>query len=485
MEKKIICIFVSMLMCATVFSVTGTTNDNKNEEVSMGLAPDFKLVTNEPIIQTQPLLYDPAKAFIAYDPSADEGPCEFNLGTPGTITLLQAWAPGSNGFCAGAAWTMENKWFMCEYSTSSSIIWDVDPANGNHVQVGPAGVSLHAMTYDVTTKTMYGAGGSGNAANLYTIDQGTGAATLVGAFGSSLSYMLMLACDGSGNMYGIDISTDSLYSINKGTGAATLIGSTGQALNYAQDMCYDIDNDILYAAGYSGGGKLYTCNVATGALTLVGAFQNNAEIDAFAIPYITNEPPLTPDAPTGPDQGVTNVEYTFTASTTDPEGDPIEYWFEWGDGENSGWVSPGSAKHAWTSAGAFEVTVKARDDNGGESDFSPAHIINIISGPLIEIKKVKGGLFRVTAQINNTGATTATDVQWTITIEGGAWTGKETNGTIDSIPAGTGVQVKSKLVLGFGKIKVTVTAEVPESSDMETRNGAVYLIFVKVNPGGG
>lgn len=471
-----------MLLFVTVSTVTGTMNFDTNEvPVSTDVAKDVIPASTTPIIQSLQF-YDPAKAFVAYDPAGTipQGPCEFNLNTPGTITSLQEWLPGSNGFCAGAAWTLDAKLFMCDYSTSNSKVYEVDPTTGDHTEVGSAGKSLHAMTYDITTGIMYGAGGTGNAANLYTIDETTGVATLVGAFGSG-GYMLLLACDGAGAMYGIDISTDQLYSINKETGAATVIGPTGQLLNYAQDMCYDIDNNILYVAGYTTTGILFTCNVETGACTQVGPFQGGVEIDAFAIPYQTNMPPETPAAPGGPDIGSTGVEYTFTATTTDPEGDPIEYMFDWGDTTFSEWVSPGSANHAWEGVGTFSVLVKAKDINGGESGWSAAHPIAISEGAaIIEIQTISGGLFKVKTSIKNIGTLPATNVNWSIILTGGAFIGKETTGTISSIAAGASVAISSKFILGFGKTVVTVTAENPETSDIKEQNGTILLFFIKL-----
>jgi hypothetical protein len=96
--------------------------------------------------------------------------------------------------------------------------------------------------------------------------------------------MIDIGVDSAGNLYGHDIISDSMYAIDKGTAAATLIGSTGIAANYAQGMEYDHDDDILYAAGYTFSGELFTVDTTTGLFTSVGAFQGGAEIVGFAIP---------------------------------------------------------------------------------------------------------------------------------------------------------------------------------------------------------
>jgi hypothetical protein len=85
----------------------------------------------------------------------------------------------------------------------------------------------------------------------------------------------------------------------------------------------------------------------------------------FGLP---NQPPEIPTI-TGSESGEIGIEYTYFASTSDPDEDPVEYWFDWGDGFNTGWQSDVSASHIWESEGDFTIKVKARDDEGAESDW--------------------------------------------------------------------------------------------------------------------
>ncbi|PNX45525.1 MAG: hypothetical protein BV459_08255, partial [Thermoplasmata archaeon M11B2D] len=90
----------------------------------------------------------------------------------------------------------------------------------------------------------------------------------------------------------------------------------------------------------------------------------------------TNVPPNKPETPTGPTSGRINVLYTYYCNVTDPEGNQVWYWFEWGDGTNSGWIGPydsgttGSAEHAWSKKGSYNITVKAKDIYDAESVWS-------------------------------------------------------------------------------------------------------------------
>jgi hypothetical protein len=89
-----------------------------------------------------------------------------------------------------------------------------------------------------------------------------------------------------------------------------------------------------------------------------------------------NNPPNKPVKPSGQASGKINVEYTYTTSTTDPDGDQVYYNWSWGDGTYSGWIGPNasgatvSAKHKWSVKGSYQIKVKAKDTNGAESPWS-------------------------------------------------------------------------------------------------------------------
>ncbi len=59
---------------------------------------------------------------------------------------------------------------------------------------------------------------------------------------------------------------------------------------------------------------------------------------------------------------------TLSASATDPNADPIEYRFDFGDGSPStAWSSTATAPHIYADAGHYQATVQARDDSGSLS----------------------------------------------------------------------------------------------------------------------
>jgi len=86
-----------------------------------------------------------------------------------------------------------------------------------------------------------------------------------------------------------------------------------------------------------------------------------------------SDPPAQPSKPVGKTLAVWNREYSYTSTTTDPNGDQIYYQFDWGDGTNSGWLGPynsgatGTGTHTWTVLGNYSVKVRARDTWGAGS----------------------------------------------------------------------------------------------------------------------
>ena len=122
-----------------------------------------------------------------------------------------------------------------------------------------------------------------SATNLYSIDLGTAACTLIGPM-TGATLMIDISADANGRVYGHDIGTDSLYSIDTASGAATLIGPHGLAANFAQGMDFDWSTNTLYATIYTGAGtgQFVSWDTSTGAVTTVldtGAAGWNMELE--------------------------------------------------------------------------------------------------------------------------------------------------------------------------------------------------------------
>jgi hypothetical protein len=205
-----------------------------------------------------------------------------------------------------------------------------------------------------------------------------------------------------------------------------------------------------------------------------------------------NNPPIRPDPPTGPDNGVTGYEYAYSSSTTEPEGEDIYYMFDWGDGTASNWIGPylsgqiAEASHTWQDPATYEVKVNTKDENGGQSGWSAPLMVEIIQAPVLELGVIQGGALRVESVLRNRGAVDASDITYTVTLDGGIiLMGKETTGTISSLAPGDTAMVTSGLIFGFGKTRVIIEVEIPESYDFRDQGATILLFYVFVTPGGG
>ncbi len=86
--------------------------------------------------------------------------------------------------------------------------------------------------------------------------------------------------------------------------------------------------------------------------------------------------PEKPAKPSGQSSVEPDILYSYSSSTTDPDGDDLYYLFNWGDDNLSGWIGPYNsgeqveANHSWANKGRYQVKAKAKDENGVQSDWS-------------------------------------------------------------------------------------------------------------------
>jgi hypothetical protein len=87
-----------------------------------------------------------------------------------------------------------------------------------------------------------------------------------------------------------------------------------------------------------------------------------------------NQRPNIPTTPDGTTDGKPNEEFTFLTSSNDPDGDTLSYLWDWGDGNFTEGTFEES--HIWTTENTFEIKVMAKDEHGGESDWSDPFIFS-------------------------------------------------------------------------------------------------------------
>jgi hypothetical protein len=89
-------------------------------------------------------------------------------------------------------------------------------------------------------------------------------------FGGQADDINGLAFDAGNVLYGYSASSGKVYTINQVTGAFTLVGNSG-VKGYSAGMCFDgAGNLFLAVAPFAGPSNFYTVNKGTGVATLVG-----------------------------------------------------------------------------------------------------------------------------------------------------------------------------------------------------------------------
>ena len=88
-----------------------------------------------------------------------------------------------------------------------------------------------------------------------------------------------------------------------------------------------------------------------------------------------NNPPNAPDI-AGPASGKAGTEYDYTFISTDPNGNQVYYYIEWGDDATEEWIGPYESgeeiikSHTWDEQGAYTIRAKTKDIYDAESEWS-------------------------------------------------------------------------------------------------------------------
>lgn len=117
-------------------------------------------------------------------------------------------------------------------------------------------------------------------------------------------------------------------------------------------------------------------NIGQYTVTLIVTDSQDRIGEDYTTAFITQN--YRPAKPTvaGIFKGKEDRSYTYTISATDPDGDQVYYFIDWGDGETTGWIGPYTSgsevdvSHIWTHEGSYDFKVKAKDPYDAESDWT-------------------------------------------------------------------------------------------------------------------
>jgi hypothetical protein len=167
--------------------------------------------------------------------------------------------------------------------------------------------------------------------------------------------------DLSGILYTLQISSDQSFNNVE----------LEAEINYDSQHHVDIEDRLLTGEYY------WRLKVSD----FVGNADEWSEIRSFTVK--DSNAPNKPITPSGQKRGEIEMDYTYSSSTIDPDGDVIYYNFSWGDGTYSGWFGPfdsdqqASSVHNWTEKGDYEIKVKAMDEYGKASLWSDPLVITM------------------------------------------------------------------------------------------------------------
>ena len=149
---------------------------------------------------------------------------------------------------------------------------------------------------------------------------------------------------------------------------------------------------------------------------IVGRFANGGGQMRRIVYDSGNLPPIIQQATASPTQGGVNVNVEFTGAATDPDGDPLEYLWTFGDGNQA----PGAiVNHTYTSAGTYNAVLAVSD--GQQTTISDSIQIQVGQPPLATITSPNdGALFRGGERISLTGI--GSDPDGTLTNDDLSWT---------------------------------------------------------------
>jgi len=211
--------------------------------------------------------------------------------------------------------------------------------------------------------------------------------------------------DSGNDVNSVAVSSDGEYAVVSGENGVFMFDTdsniplwTYSNIGEINSAAISLDGDYIIAGGENGlyffekNNGLKWSNIECGTINSVAISSDGEDIVAGGSngvylfekqsnEYIwlynsNNNAPNNPGKPIGCSSGDVGDYYTFTTDTTDPENEDISYFFDWGDGSESGWtdyISSGEKitdGHIWYTEGSYDIRVRAKDEHGFTSGWS-------------------------------------------------------------------------------------------------------------------
>jgi len=168
--------------------------------------------------------------------------------------------------------------------------------------------------------------------------------------------------------------TDLTFTAISG-GTASLIGLTEEDNLASVARTVEPNQTDELSVNWLSGGGIYQYEAGfimeswgTGLSLCSDVNPDNEVIRGF---LVVNSPPTADISTSSPEVRI-GAEMTFTAANVTDDGVVVAYLFDFGDGDDSGWITTDTASHVYsqTTEAGFHAKVKARDQHGVESSWS-------------------------------------------------------------------------------------------------------------------
>lgn len=192
----------------------------------------------------------------------------FDLDNPETNNLIS-----TNPYVFGGDYCPLDGYVHATYNNNWYVI---NPETGGILDQGSLNIYFYDCAWDYSSGMMYGVYGS----DLYMWNVEDNTIVSIGSMGR---FMMALACDLDGQLWGISLNEGALYKIDKATGATTFVGSTRQYCEYVQSAGFDHYTGKLYWTGCGDSGFFAEVDTETGQAIVLA--NNTGEVCSFCVPF--------------------------------------------------------------------------------------------------------------------------------------------------------------------------------------------------------
>ena len=156
-----------------------------------------------------------------------------------------------------------------------------------------------------------------------------------------------------------------------GSSPAVADGKVYVGCNYGKVYCLNADNGSMIWS-YTTGNDVFSSPAVADGKVYIGSRDGNVYCFSDSGTHPPNEPTID-----GPNSGKAGTSYTYTFTSSDPDGDDVSYYIEWSDVSTTTWTtfqpsgSPGySESHTWRMKGDYTIRAQVMDVFGVKSGWA-------------------------------------------------------------------------------------------------------------------